>query len=66
MKIKADILEVSTYSYGYFIITYGNGIKRKCHLTNSEQWDTLYDYLTKPITLQIDKTIDDVLYVTIV
>lgn len=50
-KIRKDIQEISTFNQGFFKL---EGDTTKYFLEDKEgQWDLLYDYMAKPITIGI-------------
>ena len=49
--ITVEILEISNYNAGHFLAEY-NGQTYAFRLVNMNEWDKLYDHLTKPLKIQ--------------
>ena len=49
-KMKVEIIEISTYNKGQFLAEY-NGQIYAFRLQNMNEWDKLYDFLMKPMTI---------------
>ena len=52
--ITVEILEISTYNAGHFLAEH-NGQAYAFRLVNMNEWDKLYDHLTKPLKVQVSK-----------
>lgn len=53
MLMKVELVEISTYNVGNFLIQY-EGQVYACRLENKNEWDKLYDYLNKPMWIDAD------------
>lgn len=51
--ITGEIDTISNYNEGYFSIMTRKGQHLRCKLVDDRNWDKLYDYLMRPITLEV-------------
>lgn len=53
-NMRVNIQQVSTYNEGYFIVSNKNGDAMFCRLCDGMQWDKLYDFLMRPLDIEIE------------
>ena len=53
-RMTLEITEISTYNQGYFLAE-SNGQLYAFQLQNMDEWDKLYDYMMKPMTVDAMK-----------